>query len=79
MMVVVLVAMAENVKMGINNPWIKLLHLKNLAYLFKFQIKILELVKQCDCQACYHIILKVMYVDCKVLALLPFAMRKHRL
>jgi len=77
--VVVLVAMAENLRMDMNNPWIKLLLLKNLAYFFKFKIQILELLKQCDCQACYHIILKDIYFDCKVLALLPFAMRKHRL
>jgi hypothetical protein len=38
MMVVVLVAMAENVKMDMNNPWINLLLLKNLPYLFKFKI-----------------------------------------
>ena len=29
MIVVVLVVKAENVKMDMNNPWIKLLHLKN--------------------------------------------------
>lgn len=79
MMVVVLVAVAENVKTDMNKQWINLFLLKNLLSCSSFKQNIWNLFYLCDCQACYHIILKDMYGDCKVLALFPFEMRKHHL